>query len=242
MGRIAPERVRIRLVPQPPDGVVAVLASLDGGTELISDVLDDLGIPGVVSASVLKPTIAGVRIVGPALTVRNIRLPGDPYTLARAGHINRQADFEAHNLTHPGDVIVIQGCDLISNMGGISATMSKRQGGAGAIIAGGIRDVGHSRTIGYPIWSTSVTAVSGKWRMETMEINGTIEIGGIQVAPGDIVVADDSAVCFVPRNRAAEVAARAQRKAAVEVRYFAFLASGRPLADFPRPDPTAEQE
>ena len=41
---------------------------------------------------------------------------------------------------------------IVSSLGGISATIGKRQGELGAIVDGGARDVDHSRGIGYPIW------------------------------------------------------------------------------------------
>ena len=87
-------------------------------TSLVSDVMDELGVPeGVIGATVLKPTLPGKLIVGPALTVRNIRQRSDP--LAAGTHVNRMAEFEAHNLASPGDVLVIQGVARMSNMGGI---------------------------------------------------------------------------------------------------------------------------
>ncbi|MFJ8537841.1 hypothetical protein [Streptomyces sp. NPDC093591] len=52
-------------------------------------------------------------------------------------------------------------------MGGISAQTGKRQGEAGAVISGGIRDAGHSRQMGYPVWATEITPVTGKWRIAT---------------------------------------------------------------------------
>ena len=48
--------------------------------------------------------------------------------------------------------------------------------------------------VGYPVWATEVTPVTGKWRIETVEINGEIVVGDIRVAPGDIVFADDTGV------------------------------------------------
>jgi hypothetical protein len=50
-------------------------------------------------------------------------------------------EIEAHNLAEPGDVLVLQGVDLISNMGGISATIGRRQGELGAIVDGAVRDI-----------------------------------------------------------------------------------------------------
>src|SRR5215468_11301179 len=215
-GRIAAENIKLMAVPRPPQGVVERLIALGDCTGIISDTMDELGIPsGVIGASVLRPTIAGKCIAGPALTVRNILQRIDPLAGARA-HVNRMAEFEAHNLAQPGDVLVIQGVANMSNMGGISAQTGKRQGQIGAIVEGGVRDVGHSRAVGYPIWASDITPVTGKWRLETIEINGPIEIGGVRVAAGDLVVADDSGVCFIPRDVVLEVLDAAEQKAKAE--------------------------
>jgi 4-hydroxy-4-methyl-2-oxoglutarate aldolase len=215
-GRIAAENIKLMAAPRPPQGAVARLLALGDATGIISDTLDELGIARrVVGASVLKPTIPGRIIVGPALTVRNILQRGDPIEAARQ-HLNRMAEFEAHNLAQEGDVLVIQGVANISNMGGISAQTGKRQGEIGAIVHGGVRDVAHSRAIGYPIWASDLTPVTGKWRIETVEINGAVQIGETLVAPGDLVIADDTGVCFIPRDVVLEVLDNAEQKAKAE--------------------------
>jgi regulator of RNase E activity RraA len=103
-----------------------------------------------------------------------------------------------------------------SNMGGISAQTGKRQGEAGAIVMGGIRDVAHSRAVNYPLWASDITPATGKWRIEAAEINGTVQIGAITVHCGDMVVADDSGVCFIPAARILDVLAACEKKAAAE--------------------------
>lgn len=241
-GRLPPERINLHQVPRLPAEVVDGMAALDGLTELVSDVLDEMGIAGAIPASTLLPSMPGARIAGPALTLRNVRLSHTPDALIARRHVNRQADYEAHNLTTPGDVLVIQGYPGISNIGGMSASLGKRQGGLGAIVWGGCRDVAQSRAVGYPIWSRGVTPVTGKWRMETMEINGPVEIAGVRVDCGDLVVADESGVCFVPRLRAAEVLARARRKAAADKERMDLIAGGVPIADFPEPDLARDRE
>ena len=146
---------------------------------IVSDVMDELGITGVIGASVLKPTMVGQSIVGPALTARNIMQREHVYEAARR-HVNKMAEFEAHNLALAGDIVVIEGVAGISNTGGISAQTGKRQGEAGAVVFGGVRDVGHSRRVADPVWATEITPVTGKWRIETVEINGEIVIGGVR--------------------------------------------------------------
>ena len=233
-GRIAAENIKLMAVPRPPAGAVERLLALGDPTGIISDTMDELGIPaGVIGASVLKPTIAGRTIVGPALTVRNILQRIDPLAGARQ-HVNRMAEFEAHNLAQPGDVLVIQGVAEVSNMGGISAQTGQRQGEVGAVVQGGVRDVAHSRALGYPIWASDITPVTGKWRLETVEINGAIQIGEVRVAAGDLVVADDTGVCFIPRDVVLEVLDAAEQKAEAETIRCKAIDDGMPVPDIAR--------
>jgi regulator of RNase E activity RraA len=231
-GKIARERIRLMATPRPPEGIIDGFRALGDASGIVSDVMDELGITGVIGASVLKPTIPGSSIVGPALTVRNIVQREHVYESARR-HVNKMAEFEAHNLALPGDIVVIDGAAGISNMGGISAQTAKRQGEVGAIVFGGVRDLAHSRRVGYPIWASEITPVTGKWRVETIEINSEIVVAGIRVAPGDIVLADDTGVCFIPRARAAEVLELARQKSAAEEAKCAAIDRGVPVADLP---------
>jgi 4-hydroxy-4-methyl-2-oxoglutarate aldolase len=233
-GRIAAERIRLMSVPPPPAGAVERFLALGDPTGIISDTMDELGIAsGVIGASVLKPTIPGSVMVGSALTVRNIVQRADPLAAARA-HVNKMAEFEAHNLAEPGNVLVIEGVANISNMGGISAQTGKRQGERGAIVMGGVRDIAHSRAVGYPVWASDITPVTGKWRIETVEINGTVQIGEVRVAPGDLVVADDSGVCFIPRDHILEVLDAAEQKAKAEDIRCKAIDDGIPVPDIAR--------
>ncbi len=56
-------------------------------------------------------------------------------------------------------------------------------------------------------------------------------ICGVTVNPGDLVLADETGVCFIPRERAAEVLQRAQRNAAAEKLREEKIASGVPVPD-----------
>src|SRR5258705_11884803 len=149
-------------VPRPPQGAVERFKALGDSTGIISDSMDELGIPcGVVGASVLRPTIPGTTIVGPALTLRNRLQRIDPLQGAR-DHVNKMAEFEAHNLATQGDVLVIQGVAEVSNMGGISAQTGKRQGEIGAIVQGGVRDIAHSCAVGSPVWASEISPLTAK--------------------------------------------------------------------------------
>ena len=234
-GKIDPSRIRHFSVPRADAELLAAYRALGDASGVISDVMDRLGIPGVVSASTLTPTLTGKVIVGTALTVRNAMQRGHEYESARAV-VNKMAEFEAHNLAQPDDVLVIQGVAGISNMGGISAQLGKRHGEVGAIVMGGVRDVAHSRSLDFPVWASEITPRTGKWRIETMEINGDIDIAGVRVSCGDIVFADDTGVCFIPVARAQEVLQMAQKTVADERRKCAAIDAGVHIADLPKSD------
>ena len=231
-GRIAADRIRMTSTPKPPAGAVGRFIAFGECTSLISDVMDELGIPeGVIGASTLRPTLPGKMVVGPALTVRNIAQRVDP--LAAAGkNVNKMAEFEAHNLAEDGDVLVISGLAGVSNMGGISALTGQRQGERGAIVRGGVRDVRHSRSIDYPVWASEITPATGKWRLETVEINGEIQMGQVRVNPGDLVVADDTGVCFIPRADIMKVLELCEKKKNAEDSRIGSIQDGVPVPVF----------
>jgi regulator of RNase E activity RraA len=97
-----------------------------------------------------------------------------------------------------------------------------------------VRDVAHSSSVGFPIWSSELSAVTGKWRLQTIEINGAVQIGGVRVEPGDLVVADETSVCFIPRDRVTDVLALAQEKAQAEELRCKAIDDGIPVPDISR--------
>jgi 4-hydroxy-4-methyl-2-oxoglutarate aldolase len=229
LGKMSPDRFGMLDLPKLDSALIEGFLALPDLSGMTSDAMDDLGLAGAVPASVLTPTDPSRRIVGRALTVENRRLPTDVGQAVREGR-SQLGEIEAHNLAELGDVLVIQGLRGISSMGGISAAIGRRQGEVGAIVDGAVRDTGHSRSIGYPIWSRGVSPITGKWRIETVSINKPVSICGITVSPGDLVLADETGVCFVPRKAAAVVLARAQAIAVDERARLAEIDSGVPIA------------
>lgn len=225
LGKLNPDAIGMVELPRLDPRIVEGFLALEDLTGTTSDALDECGIAGAVPATTLRPTDPVARLAGRALTVLNRKSP-------ERRKVSGLADIEAHNLAQPGDVLVVEGVAGISSMGGVSASIGKRQGEMGAIVDGAVRDIDHSRRIGYPIWSAGVSPITGKWRIETVAVNQPVRIAGVEVKPGDVVLADECGVCFVPLARASEVLAVAQRLAASEARRLQALAEGIPLAEF----------
>lgn len=231
-GKVPPEHVHA--APAPIDaGLIERLRAVDDLSGTVSDALDEIGIQGALAASTLVPRLPGSAVVGTAVTVRNI--PQRPAALVNARErLSRAAEIEGHNQCRPGDVLVIQGVPDVSNMGGISSTIGKRQGEAGAIVDGGIRDLGHMRQIEFPVWSRAVTPITSKWRVDTVEVNGTVTVGGVTVGAGDLVVADDTGVCFVPREHVQRIVERCEAIRDGETQRHVDIDAGMPVPELSR--------
>ena len=77
--------------------------------------------------------------------------------------------------------------------------------------------------------------MTGKWRLETVEINGAVQIGDVRVEPGDLVIADDTGICFIPRDKISDVLALSQKKAKAEQIRCAAIDRGVPIHELLRP-------
>jgi regulator of RNase E activity RraA len=204
----SPERIAESLLDR--------LRALGDLSSLVSDVLDEFGLEGTIAATRLRPTLQ-TSVVATVVTMRNVPQKANP-------HVNvskrewLMSEIEGINQAGPGQVLVIQGVPEVSNMGGLMASIAKQQGLLGAVVDGGVRDIGESRSIGFPVWSRDVTPLTGKWRCVTVEVNGTVSIQGCQVNAGDVVVADETGICFIPRAWVEKVVDRCEQIAAYEDR------------------------
>src|SRR3990172_5910754 len=116
-------------------------------------------------------------------------------------------------------------------MGGKFATIARRQGFIGAVVDATLRDPQQYREMGWPVWCKGFTPITGKWRTQTVEVNGTVQICGIPVRPGDIICADDAGVAVIPHEKAAQVLEAARRIDAGDSRRKADIDAGASIAD-----------
>lgn len=230
LGKLPREQIRLLELPRLPAHVVDGYKALVDLTGTISDACDELGIVAVIPAYMMPPVNSGKRVVGPALTVRNVHHSTQIHKAAQ-DKASGQCETEAHNLATAGDVLVIEGVMGCSNMGGQSATLARREGCIGAVVDGTLRDPDQYRQMGWPVWCKGFTPITGKWRMQTVEVNGVVHISGIAVRPGDLVCADEAGIAFVPHARAAELLEVCKKIDGADTRRKADIDAGVPLPE-----------
>ncbi|MCK9508914.1 MAG: RraA family protein, partial [Pigmentiphaga sp.] len=232
-GQVPVERITKIKFPRSSAAIIQRYLRLPDLTTTVSDLLDDRGIAGVVAASHIKPLLTGKRVVGNAVTLRSM----PERKTATQGVVDKEpikmSTRELYYLSEPGDVLVADfGGDLdVSNMGGQSAMVAKTHGFAGSIVNGAVRDLPAIRDIDYPVWAAGVTPITGKFRMEAMEINGPVRLHNIVVYPGDLVVADDSGICVVPAEYVEDLINEAEAVGAAEDTMRDLIASKAPISE-----------
>ena len=241
-GLIDEERIRCTEIPRPSKKIVEEYKKYAGGlTPTVSDILDSMGIIGTIAASVLKPIQQGRTIIGPVVTLRYVFERKTPTQGFHEKNKGRMADRDAYAVAQPGDIVVYDvGGKCVSAQGGLSSNFAVKSGIAGTICDGGIRDIEEMRRLEYPVWSRHVTPTSGKLRIEAAEINGAVVIDGIQVNPGDLCIADDSGICFIPSDRIEDVLQRLREDAAREERLMEALRTGGSVSELLKILPAAK--
>jgi 4-hydroxy-4-methyl-2-oxoglutarate aldolase len=219
--------------PRPSAELIGQLKSIEDPTPTLSDILDEMGIASTIPATILKTACAGKVVVGPALTLRYVPETKVPKQSMLDSAKGKLGDKDAYAVAKPGDVVIFDngGRKNISTFGGLSARYAITAGIAGCIIDGGMRDLAEVRRLGFCAWSRGVTPITGKLRVECLEINGPVECAGVQVNPGDLVVADDNGVCFIPYNRIDDVYQAVLRAVKAEKDLTKALAGGKSMEE-----------
>jgi 4-hydroxy-4-methyl-2-oxoglutarate aldolase len=133
----------------------------------------------------IRPVWRGARLAGPAFTARTTA--PDNLALHRA--------LEGANR---GDVLVVDAGGIAAGFWGeIMSVAALERGLAGLVIDGGVRDIDRIEQLGFPVFARWV-AIAETAKVAPGEINVSVVIGGLSVAPGDMVLADADAVVVVP--------------------------------------------
>ncbi|MEV7010035.1 RraA family protein [Streptosporangium sp. NPDC051022] len=189
-------------------------------TATVSDALDRLGRTGSLLG--IAPLGPGQKMTGRAYTIRYVSASTPPGTVG-----DYLDDVPA------GGVVVLDndGRTDCTVWGDILTAVAHTRGIAGTVIDGVCRDVHRALDLTYPIYSRGRFMRTGKDRVEVAEVQAPVNIGGVQVRPGDLIVGDQDGVVAVPQDCEEQVLAVATEIAEREEGILRMALAGSSIAE-----------
>jgi 4-hydroxy-4-methyl-2-oxoglutarate aldolase len=169
--------------------------------------------------SSIKPIYSGMRLCGPAVTVK-CHL-GDNLMLQKA-----------RDRAKPGDVLAVDSSQFTEAgyWGEIMTWQAKVRSLGGLVTNGGVRDTLQIKAIGFPVFSGAVS-IKGTVKETLGTINLAISCGGVLVNPGDIILGVEDGVVVIPLQEAEAALKKSRERAAKEERIIERVKAGESLFD-----------
>ena len=189
-------------------------------TTCVSDALDKLGVECCLYD--IKPIQKGQKICGRAYTVHYMPCGAVKGTVG---------DFLDD--VQPGQVVVIDnaGRTDCTVWGDIMAKTAKAVGIEGTVIDGVCRDIPAVLECGYPIFSKGYYMRTGKDRVYVDAVNVPVQVSGVEVCPGDVIMGDDTGVLVIPYGMLEKVLPIAEEIDQKEQQILKLVAEGHPLRE-----------
>lgn len=175
-------------------------------TAVLGDIMDGLGYYNQILPPTIKAMVHGQKIVGRAMTVLMMDVFGEqdqPFGLLT----------QALDQIQTGEVYICTGGTYrCAYWGELLTTTAKIRGGVGAIIDGYHRDTHQIEGLDWPVFSKGSFAQDSGVRTKVVDYRCTIEIGGVTILDGDLLIGDEDGVVVIPTAIEQEVIEKAMAK------------------------------
>jgi len=178
-------------------------------TAVIGDILDRLGHAHQFLPPSIRPLRPDAFLVGRAMPVLEADVFDNSQPFGKM--------FEALDSLRPGEVyLVTGGTARYAVYGELMATAATARGARGAVLCGYHRDTRQLQEMDHPVFSYGAFAQDQGIRGRVIDYRVPVEVAGVRIEPGDLVVGDIDGVVVVPHEIEGLVVEEAREKARIE--------------------------
>ena len=140
------------------------------------------------------------------------RLAGPAYPVACPAGDNLMLHVAIHRAPAGSVIVCAAGDSNWAMAGGNVCAYAQQRGIAGFVVDGVIRDLAETRKNKFPVFGRGVIPIPGVRKVKGL-IDVPVVCGGVTVAPGDVVVADEEGIVVLPKGQAEALLAQASQRA-----------------------------
>jgi 4-hydroxy-4-methyl-2-oxoglutarate aldolase len=202
----------VPMMPELTDDLVAELLALGTAT-----IYEASGFECFLPAQI-RPVWSGAQVVGFAF----------PLSMPAGDNLGLHVALEQAG---PGDILVADAQGAVHGYWGeVLATSARQRGVLALIIDGGVRDTVRLREMAFPVFSSSI-CVRGTKKIDPGSVGTPIQLGGVTVHRGDLIVADADGIVVLASDRVEQVIQAARSRQEAEVGYLRRIAAGELTLD-----------
>ncbi|MEC3907886.1 RraA family protein [Tamlana sp. 2201CG12-4] len=216
------------------DEALFVAAKKELFTAVVGDAMDKMNLLHQFLPQKIHPLKSDMFLIGRAMPV----LEADTFEELSVGSQNPLMAkpfglmLEALDDLKKNEVYICSGASpSYALVGELMMTRAKILGAAGAVVNGYSRDTFGMLELGLPVFSYGNYAQDQGPRGKVIDFRVPIEMDGVRINPGDIVVGDIDGVCIVPQEHEEEVFLRAFEKARGEKTVLKAIQNGMSAVD-----------
>lgn len=193
---------------------------------VVADVLDTLGYRNQCLGPAIRALTPLRRVCGKVYTARAegvSEIPENPYELelAAIGRMKMDDVLLVDTGEHQGSAF----------WGELLSTACQAKGVRGIVMNGCTRDMWALEKMEFPVFGIGITPADSKGRLDVVEIGEPIEIDGVSICSGDLVLGDPDGVVIIPAEAADEAIRLALEKVSGENTVRDELAAGVPVEE-----------
>ncbi len=194
---------------------------------MVSDSLDVVGVRNNVMDSSIRALRPDMRAVGLAATIA----------------FEASSDFDMKNpygaaidfldTLQEGQIAIVAtgGRDDSAFWGELFSAAAKGRGATGMVCDGPLRDTEAVVKLGFDVFGASMRPIDYKGRMRVAAVGAVVVCGGVEVHPGDAVIADADGVVVVPKIHIDRTFELANARAQSEKRVLKDLLAGKSVRE-----------